>query len=606
MFSHGIKEFPEGEQYWMVVWVYLVDLEQNDYFLILDLTEVKDFSVFSKPKPYVSSNYSKEYRTIRVGHPFLPVLEIGSVWHQKKLVFSPSRQAHKESILEIHISDPQIAFSIPLNELDKRAGHLSSYHPFERLYERDKRKLFSSPCHVLGADAFTAIGSKQADLLIIPPSELIRFYHCGSANLLRQVFANGILHDQVYLREATRYDATSQKLYLIMRGHLRDSDAQFVGRLAGDETAHRVVTALGKSIHWNLIKYPTSHLDTGFPFAGPTRLRVAGKWIKIATGSNGWAFLVFSIISCSAELPYKGLHYYRENDNTQTENPTEIREADNRRIKEALLPQDGADISSVDKASAGLAAGELLMLTAAGDKFLQAPPTTRIPKEQQLVGTTDQLPRWYVELPRYSVSGDEDVHGDGFVGPVVPEVEAEPPKREEGVDYSQFREVTEQLRELDIICQYIIHSRLRDGYGYTSAVYTDFAYPYVSAVPATKSWLPIQSPRDKTGTEKRNRRVVVLQLTYGGTVFYLIECEARSSENFSRLLLKHTDLDYRLELLLDDLLLPLAECKGIWTGVWKNPALAVRKADTHAIYHTKTDTPAHVAERISRYIKVML
>ncbi|WP_045689556.1 hypothetical protein [Hymenobacter sp. AT01-02] len=604
MYPHIVPEFPEGREYWMVMWVYLVTLEENEYRFTVDLAEIKDVDVVRGLKPYNATNYTGQHRTVQVGHAFLPLMEIGSIWHQKRLVFSPATGRHPDTTMAVSIADSQQGYNIPLHALSQRIDPISRFPP----YRHPNGSLLSSLCYVLDSQDFTIRNGERIDLLILPPAEILRFYYCGSANLLKQVLSNGIPYEQVYLREATRYDPVTQELYIRMRGHLRDSDAHFVGRLAGDQTAHQVTTELGKRIQQNLINHRQSYLEAGLPFTGQTKLHVTGKWIKTLTDPKSWAFMVYTIVSCSAKLPYRHLHYYRENDASKTPDPLQVVQAPEGAIREASPPAEGASISSTAAASSEFATGDLAMLTPAEKKFLQAPPATRIAKEQQLTTTVGSTPHWYVQLPSYTVSdGNAGSVGD-VVGPLTTEInDNERKETGTGVTYAQFHLLTEQLRALTIACSYIDYSKAGNSTGgnYSFANYLDFPYPPVSTSPLISRWLPFHSPREKDVTDKRRRRVVVLQLVYGATTFYLIECEARKTENFSRLLLKPNTPSYNLEVLLTELLTQLAAHKGIWKRAWKHEKLAELDVAKQAIHHGAHDTPAQLAARVVGYLKEM-
>ncbi|HET9504245.1 MAG TPA: hypothetical protein VFO93_11940 [Hymenobacter sp.] len=594
MFPHFNSDFPKDEEYWMVAWVYLVTLSGNDYLLTVDLAAV-NISTFNA-HPYRADNFTSKRRTIRVGTGFLSLVEIGSIWHRQSLFFSPSTSANvdgKVSTLTITVADPQRMVSTTLQQLAQAVDRIASVHPFGSF---DEELLRFSPCRVLKPGAFTLQDGEKVGFLVIPPSEILRFYHCGSGSLIQQVLAGGIPYDRIYLQEATRYDPETAELFVRIRGHLQDSDALYVGRLAGDRMAHEEAVNLGKNIRQNLVNHRVSHLDMGFPFAGPTRLKVAGKWIKATAGPHKWAFFVYAILSCTARLPFRKLLFYRENDNTQTANPQQEKQANEGIIRQTNMPVSGASVSSTSPPSSDLAKGKMGLLIAADQKFLGAPPVERVQKEQQLVALKGRRPRWHVQPSSYTVSDNVPNASDGLVGPVSTDVTDDTlPNPDAGVEFSQFHHITETLRAEKVDCLYM------DGANEIAShtAYIDFPFPTqpTLSAPAIKRWLML-----KTTAGTRRRRVVILQLTYGRRLFYLVECEARKSENFSRFLLASNDPFYNSELLLSTLLRQLAAAQGRWSKT----DLSDLDIAKQAIHHGKQDTPQTVAQRLLGYLKRML
>ena len=580
----------------MVTWVHQVTLDLDNFLLTVELTAI-DITAFLN-KPYRSDGFTRRRRTIHVGTGFLYLLEIGSIWHNRLLFYSPSSSSKKSSLLTVTIPNPQKTISTTLQKLALAIDNLTSFHPFSSINEE---LLYASNCRVLKSDAFTVRDGERIHFLVIPPSEILRFYHCGSESLVKQLLSGGISHDQIYLREATRYDPETDELLIRMRGHLKDADALFVGRLAGDRFAHAEATELGKRIQQNLINHQVSHLDMGFPFAGPTKLTVAGKWLKTDINGSKWAFLVYSIINCTAKLPFKKLNFYRENDNGKTENPLEEKPAPAGGIRQPATPPVTADISSIASPSPGLAKGELPLLVTAEQRFLQAPPVERIQKEQQLVAITGRLPRWYARVNSYTVSDAEPLTGENSVAPVSTGVLPEVRETGTGVDFSQFQLITEELRAQGVTCLYVDYI---NDWG-TSIHYIDFPYPAQPTLfsPAIKRWLLLQTKKTTSNADvKRKRKVIILQLTYGGTSFYLLECEARHSENFSRLLVKPNMPAYQEELLLSRLLHQLAAAQGRWSKA----DLSTLDIAKQAIHHGTEDTPVTVALRLLGHLKRLL
>ena len=213
------------------------------------------------------------------------MVEIKSIWHRQYLFFSPSASANARRAYGK--SSPRRMVSTTLQQLTQAVDRIASVHTFVNF---DKELLSSSPCRVLKPGMFTLrehYGTgKRLAYLVIRPSEIPIFYHCGSGNLLQQMLAGGIPYDRIYLQKASPYDPEKEKLFIRICRYLPNSNALYVGRLAGNRTAQEETMSLGKSIWQNLVNHCVSHLDTEFPIKGPTRLKVAGKWIKATAGRH--------------------------------------------------------------------------------------------------------------------------------------------------------------------------------------------------------------------------------------------------------------------------------------------------------------------------------
>lgn len=68
------------------------------------------------------------------------------------------------------------------------------------------------------------------------------------------------------------------------------------------------------------------HPESGFPFSGPTNLRVRGKFVraKDSLSKSGWRYLVLGIENCSALFLFEKLTVERDNDASQSEGEDEL------------------------------------------------------------------------------------------------------------------------------------------------------------------------------------------------------------------------------------------------------------------------------------------
>lgn len=142
--------------------------------------------------------------------------------------------------------------------------------------------------------------------LVIPCTELIRFYFGSSSSLIARLFSPPLARNQLYT--ASRYCSTSGRLYLKLASGVSGYSASDIGRIHQDRAAWAAASEIGASLIEAMMRkeraYPRSH----FPFSGETSLVVTGQWLPFG-GETDKSFLVHSIQSCSHPFPFRTLAY---------------------------------------------------------------------------------------------------------------------------------------------------------------------------------------------------------------------------------------------------------------------------------------------------------
>lgn len=142
--------------------------------------------------------------------------------------------------------------------------------------------------------------------LVIPCTELIRFYFGSSSSLIARLFSPPLTRKQLYT--ASRYCSTSGRLYLKLAQGVSGYSASDIGRIHQDRAAWAAASEIGASLIAATMRkekaYPRSH----FPFSGETSLVVTGQWLPFG-GEPDKSFLVHSIQSCSHPFPFRTLAY---------------------------------------------------------------------------------------------------------------------------------------------------------------------------------------------------------------------------------------------------------------------------------------------------------
>lgn len=251
------------------------------------------------------------------------------------------------------------------------------------------------------------------------------------------------------------------------------------------------------------------------------------------------------------------------------------------------MPTDGSRIDSTTTPDPQTSRVPVARLV--GDKFIHRPEVERVKKEQQQVQTLGGRPKWLGQVEGYSTSDNPTEQGDTAYGTL--ETQQETP----AVDYTALESIVGQLHQTGITCTYLHRS---SNWSENTAV-SDFAFPvYDPTSTSIGRWRLVPTTDNNSTGRKRVRRIAIVRMVRGGTGYYLVECEARPSERFSRVLLHQPGTLSMSPTLLDAILRMLALNRGVWSHC-NLTTLGLIKQPFH---HLADDTPTAVAKRLMRYI----
>ncbi len=160
------------------------------------------------------------------------------------------------------------------------------------------------------------------DKLVIPCSEMFRFYFATSQSLTEKIifgevqkFTNkNIVNDLVmFIDQKTNEERTKiidDKLFITLRKSIPDSDAWTLSRIIGEDIAFKEACNIHKTLSFAQMKGYTLYLKMGFPFNGETNLKVQGKIISLDNKKK--AFLAFRLLHCTKEFPFENIIVDRE------------------------------------------------------------------------------------------------------------------------------------------------------------------------------------------------------------------------------------------------------------------------------------------------------
>ncbi|MHB8355430.1 MAG: hypothetical protein ACYDDQ_01930 [Vulcanimicrobiaceae bacterium] len=152
--------------------------------------------------------------------------------------------------------------------------------------------------------------------LIVPCSEIFRFYYFGISGKLGKALLDGtyLTHPKDLVNEdKSSWPDQQGEAYIRLGKYLDDADRLEMARITFSAVARGEASQL-------VTRAAAGDLGSRFPliirppFEGPTRLVVRGKRIKIG---KYWVFLAFKIEKCSAPMPFTHLGYNRQNPGNQ-------------------------------------------------------------------------------------------------------------------------------------------------------------------------------------------------------------------------------------------------------------------------------------------------
>lgn len=550
-----IREFPSDGRFWRIDW--FGGVERNPYVpsepaVQVMLSPLRTPSSLSDTDPAsVRAINAQEQTTVLVGTGQLPLLCIGSLW---KDGICQSHYAGREETFKDLLISPGTTRVVTANH---RVGGGWLISP--RFYRFGVGN---------GKTRLIAVTWDDDPLgLLIPMTELLRFYYLVSTDLAHTVFSGALKHDiaSVISLKRTGMLPGQSKFVIGLRQHFTDDDAWVLARILASKEALTGATLPHDSMMRHSLNHDPLQLETQFPFSGRTTLQARCKRIQSDDGS--WRHLALSLTHCSAPFPFDDLVIDRDNDNTRAPAGADLPDAEK---KPAFGPgklrseeYQGKDLQNRSEPNKQCST-EIIPLPSSRFDAIAGRKAEKPPKSECRY-TSRLIPMQTAASGELGTGTGENNGSAVGTGKVVTQHQ-----RRKALQAS-FETFAAAIEELDRQPEYSARIREPD--------------PLIEFIPLTKpagkrQWSYLDSDI------RTRRRVIVADICYQGFNCLLIELEKRENENFTVVVasLKSKDEINSSEIFL--LLHSLARHKGVWKHMIKTTSSIF---NVIAIKHTWTN-----------------
>ena len=292
------------DNYWRIDWFgYLRYFDDTGIRRSEPLVDVF-LSAFKSAPTSDSLNYKRstaydQARCVQVPISYLRLLRLGDVWHKGSRVEVPRAKSMLATFRNIDINQ-HTTQTLRASSKNEHGSYILpfSYHPYHM-------KATQTYCEVI-----KLAGDRT---LIVPHYVLLQAYFARSQYVFQQLFKFGIDFESIY-DPSKSYLTPDGAAFVLLKKWTHDVAATEVARMAFDAIAQSAVKSMSQQFAVQQANGEPVRPKTSFPFEGRTTLKVFGKWCPLNSGKNSHqVFVVFDILSCSAQYPFNKLEYFRDN-----------------------------------------------------------------------------------------------------------------------------------------------------------------------------------------------------------------------------------------------------------------------------------------------------
>ncbi|MDP3651680.1 MAG: hypothetical protein Q8R67_08360 [Rhodoferax sp.] len=293
-----IHAFPEGQTAWRIDWFgdiafpdRTVRRKQPSVFVHLSRVTDPRFCIDSSVLLSAQCTSPPKFqRRVWVSVGTLPLLRIGDIWRDRKLLLRPDYELEEfddiqidkstTSLIKAGLNPNEDGFLLPLSE-----------HPWHMQCTQSYCVMLEVPGH---------------HRIIIPCMEIIRFYFGSSSSLISQLFLPPLIRETLFTNASLDYKSGRLKIELAER--MSGASAADIGRISMEPMAWRAAQHIGVSCLKASTTQQAIHPQALFPFEGRTNLVASGKWLSFGDQLKA-TFLVYNLRSCAHPFPFNSLRY---------------------------------------------------------------------------------------------------------------------------------------------------------------------------------------------------------------------------------------------------------------------------------------------------------
>jgi hypothetical protein len=295
--EYQIQDLAKDNLAWRVDWFGTVTYAERYRRTSQPMIEIQ-FSQISDVLPDIDelstlkNEQCPRIKQIRLPVGLLPLFKIGDIWRNGKLTESPDYDlAHFDRLAVGRQASTLIKAGLP--DTDSGKYYLPiSHHPY----------------HMRHTQSYCVHVKTGSCSLIIPSTELIRFYFGSSSTLISRIFDAPFSQENFWVSTEDHHSRTP-KIHL--SPGISGRSASDIGRIAFSKAARAAAEIIGNSCIAATAREERAYPKGIFPFEGETDLAVSGKWLPFDGNDHG-VFLVFKLISCSHPFPFATLRYTSE------------------------------------------------------------------------------------------------------------------------------------------------------------------------------------------------------------------------------------------------------------------------------------------------------
>ena len=258
---------------------------------------------------YPNAIDSKMNRVTEVTIGSLPLVHAGSIWKDGRLI-EPTKNGYGCETFNLNIADSNTRI-IKLGDLLSAQGHQSVSLPLKVLFAptTDPAAL-DEWCETRWLAVDTGKAASDQNKLLIPITELVRFYYFSSTAFAQALFSQGFEELLDFYTRPTK-NINSRRMFIMssLPTGFMVNDLWTFARLVLHGAARRYAINVWKDLaaqsashNYSGLSFLGANREIKFPFTGKTTLSAYGRWVR--NEKKTWHFLVMWLSSCTYPMPY--------------------------------------------------------------------------------------------------------------------------------------------------------------------------------------------------------------------------------------------------------------------------------------------------------------